>query len=154
MSGGIEWALPLFPGVESDMELSVRDPSQGETSVLDSSEPFNVVVRWDIPSTVVGGLGGEFRIRVFAESIGPGQEKQIGTDTIVPVVALQDSYNKVIAIPALSLLGEGNLDAVSGLPVSGIYKICAVLQHQHGTFSQTQACGYAEKDGMIQMRAP
>lgn len=78
----IEWT-PL--GFESDMIMEVRDNTLGETYVLDSGLPFNVTVRWEVPTPVVPTLRGSFRIRVYAESIGPGPEVQIGPTTTVPV---------------------------------------------------------------------
>ena len=141
----IEWA-PL--GFESDMSMEVRDNTLGETSVLDSSVPFNVAVRFEIPAPVIPTLGGSFRIRVYAESIGPGQEVLLATTTVA-VTGLA-AYTTVISIPANTLQGEDQI--FGGVPVSGVYKFVAVLQHLNPL--ATEVSGYAESAGLIQMRAP
>lgn len=142
----IEWA-PL--GFESAMSMEVRDNTLGETSVLDSSAPFNVAVRFEIPPPVVPTLGGSFRIRVYAESVGPGEEKQIGATALVPVTGAA-AYTTVIAVPAGTLTGEGA--ASGGVIVSGVYKLVAVLQHLNP--GPNEVSGYAESTGLIQIRTP
>jgi len=142
----IEWA-PL--GFESDMSMEVRDNTLGETYVLDSSVPFNVSVRFEIPPPVIPTLGGSFRIRVYAESVGPGPEQQIGPTALVPVTGAA-SYTHVLAIPANTLPGEGQ--ASGGVIVSGVYKLVAVLQHLNP--GANEVSGYAESTGLIQMRTP
>ena len=145
---GIEWA-PL--GFESDMSMEVRDNTLGETYVLDSNVPFNVSVRWDIPAPVVPTLGGSFRIRVYAESIGPGDEKQIGLTATVPVTGAAN-YAAVIGVGAHELKGEGESSGVGTETVSGVYKLVAVLQHLNP--GPNEVSGYAEATGLIQMRTP
>ncbi len=142
----IEWA-PL--GFESDMTLQVRDNTLGETSVLDSGEAFNVSVRFEIPPPVIPTLGGSFRIRVYAESVGPGEEKQIGATALVPVTGAA-AYTTVINVPGGTLAGEGA--AAGGVIVSGVYKLVAVLQHLNP--GANEVSGYAESSGLIQMRTP
>jgi len=138
---GIEWA-PL--GFESAMSMEVRDNTLGETSVLDANNPFSVGVRFEIPPPVVSTLGGSFRIRVYAESVGPGPEQQIGPTTLVPVTGAA-SYTTVIAVPGNTLPGENT-------GISGVYKLVAVLQHLNPVANEVS--GYAESSGLIQLREP
>lgn len=142
----IEWA-PL--GFESAMSMEVRDNTLGETSVLDSGVPFNVTVRWEIPAPVVPTLGGSFRIRAYAESVGPGPELQIGPTATV-AVNFTGNYATVITVPAGTLTGEGA--AFGGAICSGVYKLVAVLQHLNP--GANEVSGYAESNGLIQMRTP
>jgi hypothetical protein len=85
-------------------------------------------------------LGGSFQLRAYVESLGPGQELQLGPTVTVPVVAGQINYTATIAIPGGTLLGEGQL--FGGVPVSGVYKIIAVLQHLNP--GPTFVSGFAE----------
>jgi hypothetical protein len=85
-------------------------------------------------------LGGSFQLRAYVESLGPGQEMQLGPTLNVPVVPGQTGYNTAINIPGGTLLGEGQL--FGGVPVSGVYKIVVVLQHLNP--SPTWVSGYAE----------
>lgn len=143
----IEWT-PL--GFESDMKMEVRDNTLGETYVLDSGLPFNVTVRWEIPAPVVPTLGGSFRIRVYAESIGPGPELQIGAANPPVPVNFTANYATVISIPGGTLPGEGEI--FNGVPVSGVYKLVAVLQHLNP--GPNEVSGYAEFEHLLQMRTP
>jgi hypothetical protein len=94
-------------------------------------------------------LGGSFQLRAYVESLGPGQEMQLGPTVNVNVVPGQADYTATINVPANTLLGEGQL--FGGVPVSGVYKIVAVLQHMNLT--PTIIAGYAEE--IIRMfRAP
>jgi hypothetical protein len=86
-------------------------------------------------------LGGSFQLRAYVESIGPGQEMQLGADVNVPVVAGQVDYTATIDIPGGTLLGEG--EDFGGVPVSGVYKIIAVLQHLNP--GPTWVSGFAEE---------
>jgi hypothetical protein len=86
-------------------------------------------------------FGGAFDLRAYVESIGPGQEMQIGPTISVPLVPGQTAYNATIAIPGGSLLGEGQI--FNGVPVSGVYKIVTVLQHMNP--GPTWISGFAEE---------
>jgi hypothetical protein len=95
-------------------------------------------------------MGGQFRLRAFVESIGPGQEMQIGPTLNVPVNPGQTNYNATIAVPGNTLRGEGEI--FNGQPVSGVYKIVAVLQHMNGG-TATVVSGFAE-DNIRMFRTP
>ncbi len=149
MSGNIEW-LPHALDTNEPMSMQVLDPSGVDPgNVIDFNDPFQVKVDWSVPAGVAPLLGGDFRIRVFAESMGPGDEKQLGSDTIVPVVPFQTAYSILIPVVAGTLQGEG---AVGGVSISGVYKVVSVLQHRNPT--ATEVGGYAEADGLVQIRNP
>lgn len=127
------------------MSISVPDnwpnPATGPSDILVASVPFHVNVKWDIPSPHNMTLGGSFQLRAYVESIGPGQEMQLGATQVVAVVPGQTSYAHAITIPGNTLLGEGQL--FGGVPVSGVYKIVCVLQHLNP--GPTFISGYAEE---------
>jgi hypothetical protein len=141
----IEW--PDGPET-SDMTVQVPDnwPSTpaGPASILVAGIATNAHIEWTVPIPHNLTLGGSFQLRAYVESIGPGPEMQLGADVIVPVVPLATSYSADIPIPGGTLLGEGELypDA-SGVPVSGLYKIVAVLQHLNP--GPTWVAGFAEE---------
>jgi hypothetical protein len=139
----IEW--PTAPAT-STMKISVPDNSPagsptGPADVLDADDKFAVKVAWEVPAPYNALLGGSFRVRAFAESIGPGQEMQLG-QSIAAVVPGQTNYQTTINVAGNTLKGEGELDG--GVPVSGIYKIVGVLQHING--SATVVSGFAEEN--------
>ncbi len=120
----IEWGT--FPN-QSAMSMFVHDNTAAPSTVLDSSLPFSVHVSWVVPDPINDIIGGDFRVRVYAESIGPGQEKQIGPTRVVSAVPNQLNYDIHVDVPANDLVGEGA--QFNGVIVSGLYKLVAVLQH-------------------------
>ena len=133
----IEWP----GGVSSAMNVTVEDNTGNPISILEADAPFTVKITWTVPPGFAGLIAGSFRLRAYAESIGPGQEVKLGPDATEPVVLGQASYDADIAVTASTLLGEGQLSG--GVPVSGIYKIVAVLQHLNGG-SGSDVSGFAE----------
>lgn len=144
----IEWG---GLNLQSNTTGLVLDPLDAPKTVLDSGVPFKVQVDWTVPPGLAPFLGGQFRLRCFAESVGPGQEVQIGGTILEPVVPGQLNYTRDIPVAAGALRGEGQLDPATGQPVSGMYRIATVIQHING--APTQGCGFAEAE-LIQMRTP
>jgi hypothetical protein len=143
----IEWGTFSLPAT-SNMTLAVYDNDGLDPGILKESLPFTVKVDWDVPGDIATILGGKFRLRIMAESIGPGPETQIVSDQFVPVGAsLPRTYSKVITVPPFALPGEGNGTWNEGLgPVaSGVYQLIAVLQHLNGSpDTATQVSGFAD----------
>jgi hypothetical protein len=137
----IEW--PDGPET-SAMTVEVPDnwpaPPAGPANILVASIASSVNIGWTVPFPHNMTLGGSFQLRAYVESLGPGQELQLGPTLIVPVVAGQSSYTATIAVPGGTLLGEGQL--FGGVPVSGVYKVIAVLQHLNP--GPTFVSGFAE----------
>ena len=145
----IEWG---GLNLQSQTTCQVIDSGDAPTTVLDANVPFRVRVNWTVPAGLAPFLGGQFRLRCFAESLGPGQEQQIGGTELVPVVPGQTSYSRLMTVGANALLGEGAIDPSSGQPVSGMYRVATVIQHLNGSLA-TEGSGFAA-DALIQMRQP
>ena len=122
--GAIEWP----GGVSSAMTLTVEDNTLNPASILDVDLDATLKIEWSVPPAFADIICGEFRLRAYAESIGPGPEKQIGNDKLVPVVVGQEPYVAEIIVDHNTLLGEGQ-HTPAGVPVSGVYRLVAVLQH-------------------------
>lgn len=144
----IEWG---GLGLESTTTSQVLDPAgQLPSQVIDEDDAFQVSVKWTVPAALAPYLGGEFRLRCFAESVGPGPERQIGATVMVPVVPGLASYSNLMALPPGTLPGEGASDGAGGF-ISGMYQIATVVQHMNG--GATPGCGYSEQK-LIQIRRP
>lgn len=144
---GIEWGI--FPN-QSTMGMFAHDNTASPpTTVLDAGTPFLAHVYWEVPAAIAGVIGGNFRIRTFAESMGPGPDKQIGATLSVPAVPGQTRYDVHINVPAGTLPGEGEL--FNGAPVSGIYKLVAALQHMNP--GANEVSGYCDGP-LVQMKTP
>lgn len=144
----IEWG---GLNLQSTTTSQVLDPGDAPVTVIDDSVNFRVRVNWNVPPGLAPFLGGQFRLRCFVESIGPGPEQQIGGTVVVPVVPGQQNYVNLMDVPAGTLPGEGAADPVSGQPVSGMYRISTVLQHLNG--GPTPGSGYSQET-LIQIRTP
>lgn len=128
----IEWPS----GVESTMNVKVEDNTLNPISILEADSPFNIKITWKVPPGFAGIIAGSFRLRAYAESIGPGDEKKLGPDVNVAVVPNQADYDGTIPVAASVLDGEGTNR-------SGVYKIVAVLQLRNGAVF-TDVSGFAE----------
>jgi hypothetical protein len=145
----IEWGgLPFT----SNMEAKVIDPGQAPADVLVANQPCRVDVKWDVPPAIAAlvNAGHQFRLRAYAESVGPGPEKQIGGTDFVPGVPGQLQYTHSINVPGSTLLGEGQVDG--GQTVSGLYKVACVLQFMNGV--PTRISGFGEHTQHVMFRAP
>lgn len=138
----IEW--PDGPE-SSNMTVEVADnwpaTPAGPATILVAGIDSTAHIAWTVPVPHNLTLGGSFQLRAYVESIGPGPEMQLGADVIVPVVPGATDYAADITIPGGTLLGEGEL--FGGVPVSGLYKIVAVLQHLNP--GPTWVAGFAEE---------
>ena len=90
-------------------------------------------------------------MRVYAESVGPGQEMLLGQINVIGVPFLQNYNGHVINVNPNPLLGGDQL--FGGQPVSGVYNIVCVLQHlSAGT--PTVHSGLSDYQRTIMFRAP
>jgi hypothetical protein len=144
-----EHTMPIEWGginLQSSLSNAVVDNTNAPSTVLDANNAFTVNISWSVPVTLAPFLGGQFRLRVYAESMGPGPEVQIGSKTVA-VAPGQVNYADSIIVAANTLPGEG----AGAPPVSGAYKIVTVLQHLNG--GATEGSGFAENP-LIQLRQP
>ncbi|MBL8325825.1 MAG: hypothetical protein JNJ89_12810 [Rubrivivax sp.] len=147
----IEWGIT---GFSSDMSCKVLDNTTlAPSNVLQAGAPFQIEIRWKVPPALASliSAGDSFRLRAYAESVGPGQEIQVGATEIEPGVFNKLDYVHTMTVSPNPLLGEGV--AFSGTPVSGIYNIMCVLQHLNGGVP-TGHSGLAEYANTVMLKAP
>lgn len=144
----IEWGN--YPQ-QSGMSMQVLDNTGSPpTTVLDTDQPFQVKVRWSVPAAEAAIIGGSFRIRVFAESMGPGQEKQVGATLVEPALPHKTDYEVTINGGMHELQGEGELTP-GGERVAGLYRFTSVLQHLNP--GPNKVSGYCDGP-LVQFRTP
>jgi hypothetical protein len=116
----------LFHGEFTDIKIIDPQPTplNRRNLVIDPTKPFQIEMDWKLEGFFVkpwlAALGGNWSIQVFAESVGPGPDVQIGSVS-VPVGAITNprSYKATITVPA-NTLPEGN----PGQPdPSGVYNL-------------------------------
>ncbi|MDY7086118.1 MAG: hypothetical protein SYR96_13530 [Actinomycetota bacterium] len=112
--------LPFPPG---NFAAQIQDNSGAPANVLEASKPFKVETKWDIVPEAARLLGGVWTVSVYAESIGPGPEMHLGSET-VPLNG-GTNYSATVTVPA------GTLPNDPTPPASGIYKLVTVLTHRN-----------------------
>lgn len=146
----IQWGTTLF---SSNMSHKVKDNDSAPSDVLQAGTPFQIEVKWDVPPALASliGAGDSFRLRTYAESIGPGQELQVGNTETETGVLNKTSYTHTMNVNPNPLLGEGV--AFNGVPVSGIYNIVVVLQHLNGGVPTVHS-GCSDEEPMVMFKTP
>ena len=118
----IQFPNVTFPASTFTAELI--DNNGAPSTVLDAGLDFAVKADWTISALAALLMGGQWEVAAYAESIGPGVEKQIG-DTVVKPLDGSTNYKAEIKVPANTLpdnLGPGE---------SGTYKIVVLLTHRN-----------------------
>jgi hypothetical protein len=148
--------LPGLTATGPDVEVLEGGVPQ---RIIDTGNTFNIVVTWSVDLPGVNALGGDFLVRTYAESIGPGQERQLAQVKVVPVSsgvlaggppATRRDYVADVLVAAGTLDAEE--PASSGGPQSsGVYKLVVIVTHQ--SLGDTEIAGFSEGP-LIQMRNP
>lgn len=123
--------------------LQVLDPDQNPNRVLQSDLPWSIQVDWNISGLIVGGLGGIWQVRAYAESIGGGFEGQVGADVLVDL-------NTAPATPSRSYTATVNVPA--GFLPDGAFKLVVLINYTNGGLPQ-QMAAFVEGP-VVQMYTP
>lgn len=148
-----------MPGLQgSGPNVQLIDPGGAPATIIDTGNPFTLRIDWSVLEPGAGLLGGRWVVRAYAESLGPGQEKQIGPTRNVNV----SSFTPVAGPPASRryttdvVVGAGELEAESDAPQrSGVYKLVVIVTHENpaGAANATEVAGFSEGP-VIQLREP
>lgn len=125
------------------MNVVVLDPDSTPNRVLDTDRAFRIRVDWKTIGQSVQTLGGDWHVRAYYESMGPGPEGFFA-ESVVPVSpvappATSESYS--------TLLGPASITT------AGVYKIVVVLTHTNTNGSATELAAFGEGP-LIQLRTP
>ncbi|NMO52473.1 hypothetical protein HH310_14885 [Actinoplanes sp. TBRC 11911] len=115
----IQFPNALFAGT---FTAQIIDPSGAPVSVVDADGDFQIKADWDVGALAALFLAGEFTVKTYVESIGPGEEKEIATGT--QAVNGSQLYSKLLNVPAGTLKKESAND-------SGVYKVVTLLTHRN-----------------------
>jgi hypothetical protein len=135
-------------------DVRVLDPGGAPETIIDTDDTFTIQVKWSVEEPGAAVLGGRWLVRAYAESIGPGQEQQLGqirrvnVGNFTPIVGppAARGYEANVDVPA------GTLDAESAAS-SGVYKLAVIVTHENPNGSPTELAGFSEGP-IIQMRNP
>jgi hypothetical protein len=59
--------------------VQVLDPGGAPNTIIQRQDPFVIRTQFSIDQPGASLLGGQWQLRAYVESIGPGQEVQVGT---------------------------------------------------------------------------
>jgi hypothetical protein len=146
--------LEFTPLAGAGPDVAVLDPGGAPETIIDTDATFTIRVRWSVEEPGAAVLGGRWLVRAYAESIGPGQEEQLGQIRRVDVANFTPltgppaarGYEANVDVPA------GTLDAESATS-SGVYKLAVIVTHENPNGSPTELAGHTEGP-VIQMRNP
>jgi hypothetical protein len=131
--------------------VQVLDPGGAPNTILVKTDPFGIRVRWSIDQPGASLLGGQWLLRAYAESVGPGQEQLLTPPLPINVSAGTPApgrldYQADITVPPNTLLSEQDPNS------SGVYKLVVVVTHQNFG-GPTVLAGFSEGP-VIQIREP
>ena len=104
------------------MTANVEDPGgiQPPSTIIQTDDAWNIVVEWSIDGVAAPFLGGDWHVRVFVESIGPGFAGQVGPTVDVPLASQP---------PGPPRNYEATVNVAAGFLAEGTYKIVALLNY-------------------------
>ena len=123
MAGSFEPQLPPF--LSGAIDTQVHDTGGAPINIVRLSDPWHVHIQWNVTGSIVPLINGTWHIKVYAESMGPGAEMEVGSlDVLVnaeALVGMTRSYNRLIVVP-------GNLAGLT----DGVYRVTTVLTIENG----------------------
>ena len=81
---------PYGNALTGTIAVSVLDPTVGAyppPSIVQRDHAWQIQVNWTISGPAALGLGGDWKVRAFLESVGPGYEGQAGPTVTVPLAS-------------------------------------------------------------------
>ncbi|MEM7208794.1 MAG: hypothetical protein AAF434_13295 [Pseudomonadota bacterium] len=119
LAGNFNYIKCIDPASFEDKE----DPLDQGNHVIDPSKAFEIQVQWTISGSdaharLLALSPGNWFVRAFAESIGPGTDKDLG-QVLVSVSPTTFTYNAILVVPAGTLVESNPGDSNN----SGLYKI-------------------------------
>lgn len=93
-------------------------------TIIQAEDPFFVHVTWAMTGAVAPFLGGDWQLRVYAESIGGGFEGQLGATVNIPMSAA----------PALPLPRNyhGDVSVAGNTLPPGTYRLVTLINYTNG----------------------
>jgi hypothetical protein len=94
---------PDAPGfITGTISATVTSAGGNPQTIFKASDPWSIRVDWQLNGPGVLLASGDWHVRAFLESMGPGFEGQVGPTVDEPVgaPATSHSYSRTISVPA------------------------------------------------------
>jgi hypothetical protein len=102
----------------------VEDPA-GITpphTIIQSNDAWRVRVNWTMSGLIAGFLGGDFHVRVYAESVGGGFEGQLGATVNIAVASVPNPPPKNY---------QALVNVAAGFLAPGAYKLVTLINYSN-----------------------
>lgn len=110
-------------------QINVLDADMDPNHVLESTKDYYLDLDWVIQGIGAPGLGGEWRVSVYLESMGPGYEGQVAA--IV--------YPMSLTPPIITRHFHEQLKIPANSAPNGVYKLVVTLRHFNQNVAQRTA---------------
>jgi hypothetical protein len=144
----IEFPPPLSG---SGPNVQVLDPGGAPNTIIQRGDTITIATEFAVNQPGASLLGGDWQMRAYVESIGPGQEIQVGTATL-PVSAGVPAVGPARLVYSLSVPVNSTLLSAENNNNSGVYKLVVVITHSNFG-GPTVLAGFSEGP-VIQVREP
>ena len=135
--------LPALDGAVT--AVAIIDHDGNPNRVIDDQLPFDVTINWTVqPPSTAALLDGQWTVKVYAESMGPGPEVLIGTAVVAATGG--PAYSASINVPAGTLPSDVP-------PDSGVYKLVVVITYRTRLNVLTEMAAFSEGP-MFLLRRP
>lgn len=98
---------PFGDSLTGEASVVVKDPQGIEppATIIQTDDEWTIEVHWSLDGPAAPFLCGQWQVAAFVESIGPGEEKQVGETQTVPMDAAPPlptprTYTTTIVVPA------------------------------------------------------
>ena len=135
-----------LPGLDGAVTaVAIIDHDGNPNRVIDDQLPFDVTINWTVqPPATAALLDGQWTVKVYAESMGPGPEVLIGTAVVAATGG--PAYSASINVPAGTLPSDVP-------PDSGVYKLVVVITYRTTLNVLTEMAAFSEGP-MFLLRRP
>ncbi|MFO7684305.1 MAG: hypothetical protein R6X34_30105 [Chloroflexota bacterium] len=137
----------MFEDIFTNVKGKVRVPQVRDLGgvypphrIIQTDDAWEILSRWEIDDVGASYLGGTWTVRIFAEAMGPGADKELAKAEVdlsaVAALPLPRQYEYLFEIPAFDVNPAKGLEP-------GVYKLVTVVNYANGGFPLEMA-GFRE----------
>lgn len=130
---------PLLPPAltGSVTAFAVPSPGPAPATIISTAVAWSVHIEWEIHGLFALGLAGDWHVKAFLESMGPGVEMQAGPTQNIPLAAgvfqAPDRRNYTANIPV-----------AAGATPAGVYKLVTTVTYTEPSGQPGPMAAYQE----------
>jgi hypothetical protein len=125
----------MAPALSGTINAVVQSPPPNPTTIITVNTPWNIQLTWSITGFLAPVAAGDWTVRAFLESMGPGFEGQVVGPVVVPLAEAPPgpvrNYARNLTVPANPLV------------TANAYKLVLTVTHTNGGVA-TQMAAFVE----------